>query len=33
MLRRLIQSVTFHPYVALAVLVLGFGPFDNCPLR
>jgi hypothetical protein len=33
MLRRLIQSVTFHPYIALTVLVLGFAPLDGCYLR
>ncbi len=32
-MRRLLHTVTFHPYLALAVLFLGFGPFDNCPLR
>jgi hypothetical protein len=32
MLRRLLQSVTFHPAFSLAVVLL-LGPLDQCPLR
>jgi hypothetical protein len=30
MLRRLFQVVTFHPAIALVIILLG--PMDGCPL-
>jgi hypothetical protein len=30
MLRRLLQTVTFHPAIALVLILLG--PLDGCPL-
>jgi hypothetical protein len=31
MLRRFLQTVAFHPAIALALILLG--PMDGCPLR
>jgi hypothetical protein len=33
MLQRLINTVSFHPFMTLVVLFLALGPFDDCPLR
>ena len=32
MLRRLLQTLSFHPYIALTLVCLAYGPCDNCPL-